>query len=276
MRDSLRSYGHLRAVDESAMTVEAVIATGNVARDQMVIDPAGWDFTNYRKNPVVLWSHNDFAVPIARTMGEIQVGPNELKAIAQFDAEDPEAVRLFGKVKRGFINATSVRWLPKRTEIRSLPVEGGGERETVVFVEQELLEWSFVAIPSDPGAVVLRSDGATVDLDALLREHKPTPPRHDVSLQERIEALADLISGDLDDEARAALRSLARITPVITEPVIAGKRDDRVLAGIEQVAAAIEALTRVKAPDAEAMVVSALARRTGKTEERVRAELAGG
>lgn len=257
------------------MTVEAIIATGNVARDQMVIDPAGWDFTNYRKNPVVLWSHNDFAVPIARTIGEITVGPNELKATAQFDSEDPEAVRLFGKVKRGFINSTSVRWLPKRTEIRALPVEGGGERDTVVFVEQELLEWSFVSVPSDPGACVLRADGSGVDVDAMLRDLRKGDETPTIALL--TPQLLDLITGELDNESRAALRTLyARISPVLTEPVIAGKRDDRVLAGIEQVTVAIETLTSMKAPDAEALVVSAVARHTGKTEERVRAELAGG
>lgn len=275
MLETLRSYGHLRAIDATAMTVEAVISTGNVGRDQTVIDPAGWDFSNYRKNPVVLWSHNDFAVPVARTIGEVQTGPNELRATAEFDREDPEAVRLFGKVKRGYVNATSVRWLPKRTEIRALPIEGGGERDTIVFVEQELLEWSFVAIPADPGAVILRSDGSGVDVDAMLRDLRKGEELPMIALL--TPQLLDLISGDLDDEARAALRTLqAHITSVLTEPVIAGQRDDRVLVGIEQVTAAIRTLTAMKPPDAEALVVSAVARHTGKTEERVRAELAGG
>lgn len=244
MLETLRSYGHLRAVDETALTVEAVIATGNVARDQMVIDPSGWDFSNYRKNPVVLWSHNDMAVPIARTVGEVQTGPNELRATAEFDREDPEAVRLFGKVQRGYINATSVRWLPKRTEIRSLPVDGGGERETIVFVEQELLEWSFVAIPSDPGAVILRSNGDGLDLEALFTAAR--------------KAAEPTIEDEPDPE------------PVVTErAVIAAPQLDR--RAIEQIAEALEKLR--EPPDVEAIVIRAVAKATGKTEERVRSEM---
>ena len=275
MLESLRSYGHLRAVNEEAMTVEAVISTGNVARDQMIIDPDGWDFANYRKNPVVLWSHNDFAVPVAKTVGEIRKSANELTATAEFDREDPEAVRIFGKVKRGFVNATSVRWLPKRTEIRQIPVEGGGERETVVFVEQELLEWSFVAIPADPGAVVLRADGHPFDIDALLREHhKADGDATLVSLVPQILAFINGDSGDLDDAARAALRSLqASIDSVLTERAVVTAPQRDVLEGIERIAEAIEANKPV---DVDGIITRSIAAATGKTEERVRAELAGG
>lgn len=244
MRESLRSYGHLRAIDAEALTVEAVIATGNVARDQMIIDPAGWDFTNYRKNPVVLWSHNDMAVPIAKTIGEVQTGPNELRATAEFDREDPEAVRLFGKVARGFINATSVRWLPKRTEIRAIAVEGGGERDTIVFVEQELLEWSFVAIPSDPGAVILRSNGDGLDIEALLAAAR--------------KAATPEITPEPEPE------------PVVTERAViaAPQLDPRAL---QQIADALVKLS--EPPDVEAIVIRAVAKATGKTEERVRSEM---
>lgn len=268
MRDSLRSYGFLRQLDQKAMTVEAVISTGNIARDQMIIDPDGWDFTNYRRNPVVLWGHDDGAMPVARTVGEITKTSTELIATAEFDKEDPEAARIFGKIQRGFVNSTSVRWLPKRTEIRAIQTEHG-ERDTLVFVEQELLEWSFVSIPADPGAMILRSDGSALDVEALLRA-APTPAQ-------RIDALNELLTGDLDDETIAALKTFhQRLTPVVTEsPVITRPTADGAwMADLERVAAAIETLTSRKPPDAEAMVIAAVARHTGKTEERVRAELA--
>lgn len=277
MRESLRSYGYLRGVDEKAMTVEAVISTGNIARDQMIIDPEGWDFTNYRRNPVVLWGHDDLSAPVARTVGEIKRTTTELIATAEFDREDPEAVRIFGKVKRGYVNATSVRWLPKRTEIRAIATEQG-DRDTLVFIEQELLEWSFVPIPADPGAMILRADGSSFDLDAALRAGtSPTSALQPETLQERIEALLDIIDDDLDDEGRALLTDLhARIAPVITEEVVITAPDDRVLRGIEQIAAGLEAVANRKPIDVDAIVIAAMARATGKSKERVRAELARG
>lgn len=169
----LRSFGELRDVNGQDGTVTAVISTGNVARDGMVIDPAGWDFENYNRNPVVLWSHNDMAMPIARTV-ELIALEDQLVARAQLDMDDPEAIRLLGKIERGFVNSTSVRWDPKETETRE--IDG---RKTLVFTRQELLEWSFVAIPADPGAVIVRSDGRPVEYQP--EEEEPVPePRPDV------------------------------------------------------------------------------------------------
>lgn len=278
MRDSLRSFGYLRKVNHTEGTVEAVISTGNIARDQMIIDPDGWDFANYNRNPVVLWGHDDNAMPLARTV-EIEASPNELRATAQFDMEDEAAKRLLSKIERGFVNSTSVRWLPKRTEIRMLPTDKG-EREVLAFVEQELLEWSFVSIPSDPGAVILRSNGETFDPDPLIQAAKgelPVPTTAE-AVREHADAIQELLTRDLDPEAVALLRDLnARIAPVVTEPVvIATRKRDPVLDGLAAVTAAMERIAQQKPLDVDAMVASTLARVTGKTEERVRAELAGG
>ncbi len=165
--ERLESRGLVRKVDEAAMRVTSVISTGDVARDGAIIDPAGWDFTNYDKNPVVLWGHNDTVLPIARTV-ERHAGMDGLIATAEFDREDPEAVRLFGKVQRGFVNTASVRWLPKKTEVKRLADADGRERDVLIFREQELLEWSFVTIPADVGAVVMRG-GAALDVAAFVR-----------------------------------------------------------------------------------------------------------
>ena len=271
MYPALRSYGFLRQIDQKARTVEAVISTGNIARDQMIIDPDGWDFRNYMRNPVVLWGHDDGAMPVARTIGEPKRTTTEILATAEFDADDPEADRLLGKIARGYVNATSVRWLPKRTEMRSLQTEKG-ERDVLVFVEQELLEWSFVSIPTDPGAMIMRADGAAVDLSAF---GSPAPP----PMPDPIARLNELLTTDLDPETIAKLKDLhQRLTPVVTDrPVVTRPTADRAwVADLERVTTAIEALTSREPLDAEAMVIAAVARHTGKTEERVRAELAGG
>ena len=276
LRDFLRSFGYLRKVNQTAGTVEAVISTGNVARDQMIIDPEGWDFSNYNRNPVVLWGHDDGDMPLARTIS-IEASPNELRATAQFDMEDEAATRLLSKIERGFVNSTSVRWLPKRWENRMLATEKG-EREVLAFVEQELLEWSFVSIPSDPGAVILRADGSGFDPEPLIQAAKGTIPILTLAddVREHATALTELLTRDLDPEAIALLRDLnATLTPVVTErPVIAAPSRDPLLNGLGEVTAALERIAAQKPLDVDQMVVASVARITGKSEERVRQELA--
>ena len=171
MEENLRSYGFLREVDAEAKTVTAVISTGDVARDDAVIDPAGWDFTHYDQNPVVLDGHNDSSVLgiVARTRDR-KFEDGKLIATAEFDQADENAMRVFGKIERGFLRATSVRWHPRAWEFRDAPDRGGRHEEqdkVLTFIDQELLEWSFVPVPADPGALIVRQDGQPLLLSAF-------------------------------------------------------------------------------------------------------------
>ena len=236
--ERLELYGHLRAIDSELGRVTAAISTGDIARDGAIIDPAGWDFTNYRRNPVVLWMHDDTGVPFARTT-DLIAGDSELIATAQFDMDDPHGAMMFRKIEQGFVNATSVRWLPKRTEV--LKQDRDGEVDYVlVFREQELLEWSFVTVPADPKALIMRADGAPFDARSYMPEEpKPAPE------------------------------------PAPTEPEgdpEADAQDEGERAAIAAVASAV-ALRRSR-PSIDDMIVQRLAKATGKTEERIRQEIA--
>ena len=64
------------------------------------------------------------------------------------------------------MNATSVRWIPGETEVRKVGT-GKDARNVLVFTRgHELLEVSYVPIPADPNALVLRADGKPIDLSA--------------------------------------------------------------------------------------------------------------
>jgi HK97 family phage prohead protease len=148
----LELRGTVRILDEEKGTVDLVAATGNVARDDALIEPSGWELENFRANPVVLWSHDALSFPVARAV-DLQITENALTARAEFDTADPEAMRLFGKIQRGFVNATSVRWKPLETRLDM--IDG---KEVVHFLRQELLEVSFVSVPVDPKGLVMRAD----------------------------------------------------------------------------------------------------------------------
>ena len=243
--DRLESFGHLREVDAEKNRVKAVISTGDVARDDAIIDPEGWDFSNYDRNPVVLWMHNDSAMPFARTVDRIATA-NELVAIAEFDMEDPMGAMVFRKIAAGFVNATSVRWLPKRTE---LITEGTGkdEKQTLVFREQELLEWSFVTIPADPKALIMRADGGEFSARKYLEEQ-----------------IAEAFK--VPDVAPAPAAVPATPTQNGHEPdysrleVLLEKYLER----------------RGERQDVDEMIINALSRATGKSVERIRQEMAAG
>lgn len=164
MEEDLRSFGSIRAEEGDSPVVNAVISTGNVARDNAIIDPKGWDFRNFDANPVVLWGHDGSELPIGRAQNRKLEG-GELRAQAVLDKDDEFAMRVFGKIQRGFVNATSVRWHPtkwehvKRKDLRHDDEEDEHDEEKVlVFRKQELLEFSFVSIPADPAALIVRAD----------------------------------------------------------------------------------------------------------------------
>lgn len=154
--DRLQTFGFVRNVDEDNRRVQVVVSTGDLARDDAIIDQRGWDFSNYDRNPVVLWAHDDRSLPIAKAVPSLRVQTdNELVETHEF-ATHAHAEEVWQLVKGGFVSATSVRWLPGKTTVKQL-----NGRSVLVFTEgHELLESSYVPIPADPGCLVVRADGS--------------------------------------------------------------------------------------------------------------------
>lgn len=153
--ERLQTFGRVRSIDEAQRRVQVVVSTGDLARDDAVIDQSGWVFGNYDLNPVVLWAHDDKSPPIAKAIpSQRVVTENELIEVHEF-ADHPFADQIWNGVRGGFISATSVRWLPGETQMRKV-----GNRSVLVFTKgHELLESSYVPIPADPGCLVVRADG---------------------------------------------------------------------------------------------------------------------
>lgn len=162
MSERLQTFGRVREVSEDSRQVTTVVSTGDIARDGAIIETAGWDLSYYEQNPVVLWAHDDRSLPIARTVRTV-LGENEMVQVHEF-ADHPRAEEVYQAVRQGFVNATSVRWIPGETEMRIVG-EGKAKRSVLVFVRgHQLLESSYVPIPADPGALVLRADGTPFEI----------------------------------------------------------------------------------------------------------------
>jgi hypothetical protein len=169
--ERLQSFGSIRQIDEENRRVTVVASTSDLARDGAIIDQRGWDLSYYEKNPIVLWAHEDRRLPIARTV-ESHLTDHELIQVHEF-AQHDWAEQVWQAVRGGFVNATSVRWIPGETEVRSVG-EGKQKRQVLVYTKgHQLLESSYVPIPADPGALILRSDGSPVRVEDYLNEPEP-------------------------------------------------------------------------------------------------------
>lgn len=174
-----------RAADSGGKRYRFRASTAAVARDGMVLPADAWDLTNYRSNPVVLIAHDMLSLPIGRAVS-VDQDSDGLIAEIEYDSEDPRAQDVMRKLDGGFLNAVSVSFRVHEWASR------GNRNDPPTSANQELLEISNVAVPSDVGALALRSDG---DGRSLLRQWldecdaRTNPPESDWSEQiARLEA----------------------------------------------------------------------------------------
>lgn len=152
--------------EQEERVLQVVISTGALDRDNDTIAPKGWDLKDYKKNPVVLWTHDYWSPPIAKTR-KVWIENDQLKAIAEFTAEDvyPFGYMIYRMCREKFLNAASVGFRPKEYKVRTDEDEHGYGWD---FLKQILLEYSIVPVPSNPEALIeARSMG--IDL-APMRE----------------------------------------------------------------------------------------------------------
>lgn len=161
-----------KADKDSGMLSVAIATDNSVDRDGERIDPAGWDFSNFIKNPVLIWAHDYRREPVGKCL-DIRKDGNRILFTPQFAINVSEfAKTVFGLYLDGFMNAFSVGFIPKEWTDEQLP--SGQIIRT--FTKCELLEISAVPVPANPAAVVLAraAMGEYVEakgiMDAMVKE----------------------------------------------------------------------------------------------------------
>jgi len=133
--------------DVDGRVADFVMSTDDVDRGGDVIDQDGWELAAYKKNPVILWGHDQRIPPIGRA---IRVGKSNgaLTASIEFATAEqhPFAETVYQLVKGGFINAGSVGFIPH--EYVWNDKRGGFD-----FSKQELIEYSIVGVPMNAEAL---------------------------------------------------------------------------------------------------------------------------
>jgi uncharacterized protein len=116
------------------------------------IDPQGWDFKQYCKNPIVEWSHR-YDIPAIGKIESLFINDEGLHGLVIFNDKEYDH---FGwsigqRVKAGVIRAGSVGFRVLEIEIPSK--EDSKDGTSLIFRKQELLEFSICNVPANPWAL---------------------------------------------------------------------------------------------------------------------------
>jgi hypothetical protein len=137
-----------------------IISTETVDRqgDQIMVE--GWDFKAFKKNPLLLWSHNSGMGenrPAIGRVEDVKIDGGKVLFTPVFDLKDDFAKMIFDKFKNKFLNAFSIGFRPLEYTETDMGYK---------FLKQEALEFSAVNVPANAEAlVVLRGEGIDVCKD---------------------------------------------------------------------------------------------------------------
>jgi hypothetical protein len=142
----------LRKAEDKNGTFDVIISTEDIDRAGEIVKQSGWELVNYKNNPIVLWGHDYYSLPIGvclETYLTEKDGVPALGARGVFLSADinPLAQQIrklyeFGlKQGAGVGTTTSVGFIPKEFD----------EKQRNVITKAELLEFSFVPVPANQG-----------------------------------------------------------------------------------------------------------------------------
>jgi HK97 family phage prohead protease len=140
--------------DPADRVLEFIASTAQVDRYGDIIEVEGWELGNWLKVPVILYGHDYGGFPIGQGINAIKDPLRGLVIQAKFAIaqENPEADIAYRLALGGYIRAVSVGFIDLERE----PIlDNEGNRTGWRFKRAELLEVSLVAVPANPGALIV-------------------------------------------------------------------------------------------------------------------------
>lgn len=171
------STGETQEVDVTARTEISVITTNSIDADREVINPQGIVTTRFLANPVVLYCHDYHSLPIGKCQW-LKPVENGIKAKSWYPPRPkdfPDAwfsdtclALIQAEVCKGksigFVELKS--HVPTQQEIDARPELVDCKR---IIDQWELLEYSVVAVPNNPDAVLLEKISKQFPVEHLRR-----------------------------------------------------------------------------------------------------------
>jgi HK97 family phage prohead protease len=173
------AFGEVKAVEglNPNGEFEVILSVPTLDRDEEIIDAKAFDPL---PDSIPFHAFHDFSDPIGRAVPTYE--GDVLKARGYY-ASTPRAQEIRALVADGVIGHTSVGFMPPKREVRD---------GVTHIVKGELLEGSFVSVPSNREAAVLAAKGMASAAEA---RGKPHPERKSISgsWEERRDLLRDAI-----------------------------------------------------------------------------------
>lgn len=163
-----------RVADVGERVLKFICSTDGIKRDGNRVrnDRSSWDFRNFEKNPVMLWTH-DYGSSERPPMPPIGSwvdwgvepdgnGGSALVMSGRF-ATHEFADLVYNLYLEGHMRAVSIGWTPLEYE----EILDGGKFVGWDFTRNELLECSAVPIPADPDAIMVAAQRGMIPERAL-------------------------------------------------------------------------------------------------------------
>lgn len=171
---------------------------------------AGGRFNRFKANPVMLNCHD-----LKETIGKwlnLRSDGNLLIADPEFDEGDPDAMKIKGKVERGYLRGASPGIIILSAEWRENAVT---HEQEIYVTDWELFETSIVSVPSNAGALTLKVYDANHQLieDGNVKCHVENIIKLSLSQKETKTIVTMNEEIKLSAEALVALGITGKITP---------------------------------------------------------------
>lgn len=153
----IREAPKVEKAEGKARSIRFVASDETVDRYGDIIRAEGWDLSNFKKNPVLLFGHNSREPAIGTVRAWVE--DTQLLADATFAPEGVSAFadEIWNLVDADIMRAVSVGFLPTA---EPNPIWKNDDEETGIltgfeFIAQELLELSVVSVPANPAALAV-------------------------------------------------------------------------------------------------------------------------
>lgn len=142
-------------IEKSADGVDFIMSDGNLDFSGERVSPNGWDLKTYKKNPIILWSHDRMRPAIGR-MKNVSIVDGKLTGKAEFASKEVDefAWSIGEKIKAGILSAGSVGYMPLEVDFPKDRKDG----TKLIVKKQRLHEFSMVNVPCLPSALAERSE----------------------------------------------------------------------------------------------------------------------
>ena len=173
----------------SDRTFQFLASDSSVDRMGDTIDPKGWDLTNYLKNPVVLYAHDNQSIPIGRTV-KAWIDEAGLHVQIQIDDHTDLDKAVAAKLESGTLRAVSVGFRP--IEMEWVDRTADDLPSGIDFKRQELLEMTICPVPANANALAeaRTKSMATIKADDEMGGHVKALGEHVKTLGEHMKAFA--------------------------------------------------------------------------------------